>query len=97
MVVLESNVEDVQCSLVRWLHSCHFRCQSKRPRAVYASEVQGKSLRTCLADEFGFVGEKQLEQTKSIFVAPGSKTMNNGLIMTVQTSWTNEKHNNAGL
>ena len=25
-----------------------------------------------LADEFGFVGKKQLEQTKSIFVAPGS-------------------------
>ena len=24
-----------------------------------------------LADEFGFVGEKQLEQTKSIFVALG--------------------------
>ena len=32
-----------------------------------------------LADEFGFVGTKQLEQTKSIFVAPGSKTMNKGL------------------
>ena len=31
MLVLESNVEDVQCSLERWLHSCHFRCQSKRP------------------------------------------------------------------
>ena len=29
-----------------------------------------------LADEFGFVGKKQLEQTKSILVAPGSKTMN---------------------
>ena len=28
------------------------------------------------ADEFGFVDKKQLEQTKSIFVAPGSKTMN---------------------
>ena len=32
-----------------------------------------------LADEFGFVGMKQLEQTKSIFVAPGSKTTNKGL------------------
>ena len=32
-----------------------------------------------LADEFGFVGKKQLEQTKSILVAPGSKTMNKGL------------------
>ena len=31
VVVLESNVEDVQCLLVRWLHSCHFRCQNKRP------------------------------------------------------------------
>ena len=31
------------------------------------------------ANEFGFVGKKQLEQTKSIFVAPGSKTMNMGL------------------
>ena len=30
MVVLESNVEDVQCSLERCLHSCHFRCQGKR-------------------------------------------------------------------
>ena len=29
-----------------------------------------------MADEFGFVGKKHLEQTKSIFVAPGSKTMN---------------------
>ena len=32
-----------------------------------------------LAEEFGLVGKKQLEQTKSIFVAPGSKTMNKGL------------------
>ena len=32
-----------------------------------------------LADEFGLVGKKQLEQTKSILVAPGSKTMNIGL------------------
>ena len=32
-----------------------------------------------LADEFGFVDKKQLEQTKSILVAPGSKTMNKGL------------------
>ena len=32
-----------------------------------------------MADEFGFVGKKQLEQTKSILVAPGSKTMNQGL------------------
>ena len=32
-----------------------------------------------LADEFGFVGKKQLEQTKSILVAPGSKTMDKGL------------------
>ena len=32
-----------------------------------------------LADEFGFVGMKQLEQTKSILVTPGSKTMNKGL------------------
>ena len=32
-----------------------------------------------LADEFGFVGKKQLEQTKSILVALGSKTMNKGL------------------
>ena len=31
MVVLESSVEDVQCLLVRWRHSCHFRCQNKRP------------------------------------------------------------------
>ena len=31
-----------------------------------------------LADEFGFVGMKQLEQTKSILVTPGSKTMNKG-------------------
>ena len=31
-----------------------------------------------LADEFGFVDKKQLEQTKSI-VAPGSKTMNKSL------------------
>ena len=31
VVVLESNVEDVQCSLVGWLHSRHCRCQSKRP------------------------------------------------------------------
>ena len=36
VVVLESNDEDVQCSLERWLHSCHFRCQSKRPWAVDA-------------------------------------------------------------
>ena len=48
-----------------------------------------------LADEFGFVGKKQLEQTKSIFVALGSKTMTKAC-MTVQTSWTNEKHNNTG-
>ena len=32
-----------------------------------------------LADEFGFVGKKQLVQTKSILVAPGSKTMNKNL------------------
>ena len=32
-----------------------------------------------LADEFGFVGKKQLVQTKSILVAPGSQTMNKGL------------------
>ena len=32
-----------------------------------------------MADEFGFVGKKQPEQTKSIFGAPGSKTMNKGL------------------
>ena len=32
-----------------------------------------------LADEFGFVGKKQLEQTKNILVALGSKTMNKGL------------------
>ena len=32
-----------------------------------------------LADESGFVGNKQIEQTKSILVAPGSKTMNKGL------------------
>ena len=32
-----------------------------------------------LADGFGFVGKKQLEQTKSIIVAPSSKTMNKGL------------------
>ena len=32
-----------------------------------------------LADEFCFVGKKQHEQTKSILVAPGSKTMNKGL------------------
>ena len=32
-----------------------------------------------LADEFGFVGMKQLGQTKNILVAPGSKTMNKGL------------------
>ena len=31
------------------------------------------------ADEFGFVGKKQLEQAKSIFVARCSKTMNKGL------------------
>ena len=31
------------------------------------------------AVEFGFVGKKQLEQTKSILVALGSKTMNKGL------------------
>ena len=31
------------------------------------------------ANEFGFVGEKQLEQTKSILVTPGSKTINKGL------------------
>ena len=31
-----------------------------------------------LADDFGFVGRKQLEQTKSILLAPGSKTMNRG-------------------
>ena len=31
-----------------------------------------------LADDFGFVGKKQLEQTKSILVALGSKTMNKG-------------------
>ena len=31
-----------------------------------------------LADEFGFVGKKQLEQTKSILVALRSKTMNKG-------------------
>ena len=31
------------------------------------------------ADEFGFVGMKQLEQTKSILVTPGSKTMNKSL------------------
>ena len=50
---------------------------SLQVRAVYEKKV------TCevyclqaLADEFGFVGKKQLEQTKSILVAPGSKTMN---------------------
>ena len=32
-----------------------------------------------LADAFGSVGTKQLEQTKSIFVTPVSKTMNKGL------------------
>ena len=32
-----------------------------------------------LADEFVFVGMKELEQTKNILVAPGSKTMNKGL------------------
>ena len=32
-----------------------------------------------LADEFVFVGKKQLEQTKSIRAAPGSKTTNKGL------------------
>ena len=32
-----------------------------------------------LASEFGFVSKKQLEQTKSILVAHGSKTMNKGL------------------
>ena len=32
-----------------------------------------------LAGEFGFVDEKQLEQTKSMLVAPGSITLNKGL------------------
>ena len=32
-----------------------------------------------LAHEFGFVGKKQLEQTKTILLAPCSKTMNQGL------------------
>ena len=32
-----------------------------------------------LADEFGFVGMKKLEQTKNILVAPGTKTMNKSL------------------
>ena len=32
-----------------------------------------------LADEFGFAAKKQLEQTKNIFLAPGSKTINKGL------------------
>ena len=32
-----------------------------------------------MADEFGFVGKKQLERTKSILVTPGLKTMNKGL------------------
>ena len=32
-----------------------------------------------LVHEFCFVGKKQLEQTKRIFVAPGSKTTNKGL------------------
>ena len=32
-----------------------------------------------LADEFGFVGKKQLVQTKSILVAPGSKKMDKSL------------------
>ena len=31
VVVLEGNVGDAQCSLGKWLHSRHFRCQSKRP------------------------------------------------------------------
>ena len=44
MVILESNVEDVRCLLERWLHSCHFRCQSKRIWAIDAWNVQGKSL-----------------------------------------------------
>ena len=49
-----------------------------------------------MADEFSFDGQKQLEQRKSILVAPGSKTVNKGL-HDVQTSWTNEKRNSAGL
>ena len=32
-----------------------------------------------LADEIGFVGKKQTEQTKGALVAPGSKAMNKGL------------------
>ena len=32
-----------------------------------------------MANEFGFVGKKQLEQAKSILVAPGSKTTKKGL------------------
>ena len=32
-----------------------------------------------LADEFGLVGMRHLEQTQSILVTPGSKTMNKGL------------------
>ena len=38
--------------------------------------IYGPTYTLALADEFGFVGKKQLEQTKSILVAPGSKTMN---------------------
>ena len=43
-----------------------------------------------LADEFGFVGKKQLEQTTV-------RKRRTKVCMTVQTSWTNEKHNNTGL
>ena len=31
-----------------------------------------------LADEFGFIGKNQLEQTKSILVEPGSKALDKG-------------------
>ena len=31
VVVLESNVEDAQCSLGKWIHSLHFKRQGKRP------------------------------------------------------------------
>ena len=44
-----------------------------------------------LADEFRFVSKKQLEQTKSILVAPASKTMNKTLHDGAAGPWTNEE------
>ena len=127
MVLLESNVEDVQCLLMRWLHSGArandlehlmretFRvrvCERVVPGFLTTVEFMRRKVAwnvedffwiydpthtLASADEFGFVGKKQLDQTKSILCGTWFENDEQRFYMTVETSRTNEKHNSASL